>query len=264
MPFSFHDEVVLTDAVDERPFGRQGTGPSRKTVRHTLPLILEKMVVPSVPAAIARPRLREFFGKSVRQFPANLISGRAGTGKTYSAVGLSRDYRTVAWYSVDPADSDWAVFSHYLASAVSVAAAGGTVEVAPLKAKPAQISQFLDKLLATIESRLNGQEMLIVLDDIHHVFDAPWFADFFNLLLFSVQPNTHLLLLCRSKPPLPLWRLRSKQVLNVIDEKLLAFDETEIGDLCQTLGAHRSLARDVPESAKGRIAKVVDFIRSAS
>jgi ATP/maltotriose-dependent transcriptional regulator MalT len=34
-------------------------------------------------------------------------------------------------------------------------------------------------------------------------------------------------MLSRSKPPTPIWRLRSKQVLNVIDEKLLAFSLAE-------------------------------------
>jgi ATP/maltotriose-dependent transcriptional regulator MalT len=62
---------------------------------------------------------------------------------------------------------------------------------------------------------------LIVLDDIHHLFDAHWFGDFFNLLLYSLPAGSHLLMLCRSRPPGPVWRLRSKQMLDVLDERSL-------------------------------------------
>jgi ATP/maltotriose-dependent transcriptional regulator MalT len=105
------------------------------------------------------------------------------------------------------------------------------------------------------------EDALIVLDDLHHIFDAEWFGEFFKLLLYSLPMNAHVLLLCRSKPPSPLWRLRSKQVLNVIDEDQLAFTTDETAQLFQAYGC-----REVgPEAARiesfGRAARLVEMAR---
>jgi ATP/maltotriose-dependent transcriptional regulator MalT len=77
---------------------------------------------------------------------------------------------------------------------------------------------------------------LIVLDDAHYLFDADWFGGFFSSLLYSLSPASHLLILSRGTPSLPLWRLRSKQVLGVVDEKLLAFDIEETQRLFEKFG----------------------------
>lgn len=248
----------MADTAEERVFARRGTG---ERANKNLPLITDKLTVPEVTNLVERPRIRRLLTKAVRQFPADLISGRAETGKTYAAVELSRTYKNVAWYTIEPADSDWAVFSSYFAAAVGGALPDDKGLANLLNDK---VSSFLEKLFARAVKSLDGEEMLIVLDDVHHVFDAPWFADLFNLLLFSVQPNMHLLFLCRSKPPVPLWRLRSKQVLNVIDEKAFAFNETETAALCKKLGRRASLSKQAPESVKGRVGKIAEFIRSAA
>jgi len=65
-------------------------------------------------------------------------------------------------------------------------------------------------------------------------------------------------MLCRSKPPSPLWRLRSKQVLNVIEEDQLAFttDETEALFRMLDSTADPSAAQ---EEAFGRVGKLVEL-----
>ena len=125
-----------------------------------------------------------------------------------------------------------------------------------------EISTFLADLFASASKK--NSDMLVVIDDIHHVFDAPWFAEFFTLLLSSALPNTHILMLCRSKPPLPLWRLRSKQVLNVIDEKVLAFDLEETVEWCRKLGMPTQISHLVPANSYGRAGKVGEFLTYAS
>ena len=100
-----------------------------------------------------------------------------------------------------------------------------------------------------------------MLDDIHHIFDAPWFEDFFNLLLYSLPPDTHLFMLCRSKPPGPLWRLRSKQMLNLMDERVIAFDQTEAETLFNALGRPLSKAKEAQLRSFGRVSKLLEFAR---
>ena len=100
----------------------------------------------------------------------------------------------------------------------------------------------------------------MVLDDIQHLFDADWFNDFFTLLLHSLPPDVHLLMLCRSKPPLPLWRLRSKQRLNVIDEKLLAFSPDEAERLYKIHGLPGDVAKKVHRASYGRASKLTGYI----
>jgi LuxR family maltose regulon positive regulatory protein len=165
----------------------------------------------------------------------------------------------VAWYTIDSTDTDWGVFSNYLWAAI---AGGGYSADLAESTTDEGIATFLTKLFAAAAKRSRKKELLIVLDGLHHVFDARWFAPFFMHLLSSVPTNAHLLMLCRSRPALPLWRLRSKQVLNVIDERMLAFDAEETAQLCEKLGIPERVSRMVPPGAFGRAGKVADFLRS--
>jgi ATP/maltotriose-dependent transcriptional regulator MalT len=71
-----------------------------------------------------------------------------------------------------------------------------------------------------------------------------------------------LLLLCRSKPPNPLWRLRSKQQLDVIDEKTLAFDRNETILLLKQVGHSQAEAARIHAETFGRVSKLLPFIRA--
>jgi ATP/maltotriose-dependent transcriptional regulator MalT len=99
---------------------------------------------------------------------------------------------------------------------------------------------------------------------LHSVFDAVWFADFFNSFVPSLAPNVHLLLAARTLPPLQLWRLRSKQVLGVLDEKLLAFTLEETISLFGKRKLSPSVARAAHKLAYGKIARLEEIIEKKS
>jgi ATP/maltotriose-dependent transcriptional regulator MalT len=101
---------------------------------------------------------------------------------------------------------------------------------------------------------------LIVIDGVHNVFDADWFSEFFTTLLYSLTPDVHLILLSRSNPPLPLWRLRSKQVLGVIDEKLLAFTLLETQELFEKFSLPEEKTFQAFGKTFGRISRLKEFI----
>jgi ATP/maltotriose-dependent transcriptional regulator MalT len=70
---------------------------------------------------------------------------------------------------------------------------------------------------------------------------------FFKRLLPLLPADVHLLITSRTMPPAPLWRMRSKQTLSVIDEEALAFTRQEAILLFKRHGLtqeHASLALD--------------------
>jgi ATP/maltotriose-dependent transcriptional regulator MalT len=64
---------------------------------------------------------------------------------------------------------------------------------------------------------------LVVIEDLHLVSDSDWLVPFFSRLLPLLPSEVHVLITSRSLPPAPLWRMRSKQSLVVIDEARCAF-----------------------------------------
>jgi LuxR family transcriptional regulator, maltose regulon positive regulatory protein len=248
------------------PAGSTLARDTRPATREDVHLLHEKLQMPGTRGLIVRLRLNKFLGRSIAQFPATLISGRAGTGKTAVAASFARTQDRVAWYSVESSDAEWNVFAQYFAACV-FRAVGSKAEVrdalpADLGASQSSIATFLIGVFAEAETALLHEPLLIVLDGIHHLFDAPWFGEFFSLLLSSLPESTGLLLLCRSKPPSPLWRLRSKQQLNVIDEKVLAFDLAETVKLCTKHGLKRSDAERAHAETFGRVSKLLERVKA--
>ena len=222
-------------------------------------LFADKLRVPPVGEPLARPRLVEHLSNSLQQFSATLVAGRAGMGKTVLAADFAAqsDY-CVAWYKVETADSDWKIFSSYLASSLKQNCSEADAPKFDFNETP--ISAASEFLAARFTDAAGEKPILIVLDDIHSVFDAKWFAEFFTNFVPSLAPNVHLLMLARTLPPLPLWRLRSKQVLGVMDEKLLAFTSEETIELFRKHKLSPTAARAAHKTAYGKVAKLEELI----
>jgi LuxR family transcriptional regulator, maltose regulon positive regulatory protein len=265
MTFSLHENIEFVEAARQFDAGASLPETFAASNRENIHLFAEKLKIPDFKTNLSRPRLNELLAKSSNQFGATLICGRSGTGKTALAADYAREYETVAWFSVDSTDADWNHFSKYLAASVFGNGNDNIIGTnSDSGSSQTKISDFFGKLFSKIGENHNGKPILIVLDDIHHVFDAEWFDDFFNLLLYSLTPNAHLLLLCRSKPSYPLWRLRSKQVLNVIDEKLLALNIEETEELYKKYGLTKEKAKKAHRDSFGRISKLMNSIDSAT
>lgn len=253
MTYSFREHIDSfepTNSLETDSYSPVGSKPKDDKIH----IFAEKLRIPQFDGYVSRPRLGELFCKSLKQIGAMLVTGRAGTGKTALATHCSRDYDETFWYRVESADSDWRVFSGYLSAMFKtpISETGGK-----------DVSIFVENLFSEIEKTEEKKSRLIVLDDVHNVFDADWFNEFFHTALFSLSPETHLVFLSRSKPPFPLWRLRSKQVLTVVDEKVLAFDKAEAETFCQTFNlSNRKIAKIYKESY-GRIGKLKTLAESA-
>ena len=227
-----------------------------------LQLIADKITVPDEPARVQRARLIELLHESMESCAATIINGRAGTGKTMLAASFARCCgRGVAWYKVDAADSDPRVFYEYLIASVRLQRPSVDWD---------RVLQFVEmteddeaSLLAEAFvfqlTRNKAEPLLIVLEDLHLVYDADWLVPFFRRLLPQLPADAHLLITCRSLPPAPLWRLRSKQMLRVVDEAELAFILDEAVQLFETYGLTEEHARVGMGHTNGRAAAIANF-----
>jgi LuxR family maltose regulon positive regulatory protein len=264
LDFSSHDLNEWSEAVvsfDGAPVStnRGSSASSKKPLR----LVTDKIVVPTARGIIKRPRLMEHLENTLKQTSATLVSGRAGTGKTTLAVDFAQNCeRSVAWYTVETADNDWKVFLDYLVGSFDkhrLECQKKDLKDFVAELDDTNVAQVTESIAAWLAVAASEKPLLIVLDDVHLVFDAVWFEEFFKSLVMSLTPDIELLLLSRSQPSLPLWRLRSKQMLSVIEEELLNFTEEEAVELFETFGLPAELAKSAHAESFGRAAKLRQF-----
>lgn len=235
---------------------------SSNVARPQFKLIAEKIAVPANTPSLQRPRLFERLEQSLGSCTSTIISGRAGTGKTSLALDFARKCgRNIAWYKVDAPESELEVFLQYLIASIQKQRPGFGATLIPLPdaitAAPDQISVLAEAFVYELVEGV-GEPLLIVIEDLHLVCDSPWLVPFFKRLLPLMPSDVHLLITSRTMPPAPLWRMRSKQTLSVIDEAALAFTTPEAIDLFERYGLapeHASIALDHTQGRAGSLAR---------
>ena len=198
---------------------------------------------------------------SLESCASTVVSGRAGTGKTALAIDFARTCgRPVAWYKVDASDIELRVFLRYLVSSIAQQRPGfGERTLAALDESGADdpmapSDSFLYELL-----EYDGNPLLIVLEDLHLVCEGEWLVPFLCRLLPLLPRKVHILITSRTMPPAPLWRMRSKQTLEVIDEAMLAFTRPEAFELFETYGLSGELARAAYDRSRGRAGSLAAY-----
>ncbi len=218
-------------------------------------IILDKITIPGEQPRLSRTRLLNMLHGSLSNCTSTIINGRAGTGKTMLATDFAhRSGRRVSWYKVDAADGDLSVFFKYLVASVRQwrpdfghQALLQLVETATLEDIPMLAEAFVYELLEQ-----KGEPLLIVIDDLHLVYDAEWVVPFFRRLLPLLPAEAHMLITGRSLPPAPLWRMRSKQTLCVIEEPTLSFTEVEAKRLFASYNLTDAQASAALKQTRGR------------
>ena len=228
-------------------------------------LLAEKITPPQLPARyLSRGRLLCAVTESLAGGSATIISGRSGTGKTALAVEFARSAGraagpAAAWYKVDAADGDLSVFFNYLVESIASQRPGFGEQMNVLCTD----STGAEDVPLLVESLVNellqrDEPLLIVLDDLHLVYDEEWVAPFFRRLLPLLPREVHVILIGRGLPPTPLWRLRSKQALRVIEESALAFTLREAEDLFNLYGLEPEAALAAWAVTRGRVGPFVE------
>lgn len=232
-------------------------------------LIVDKISRP-LQTSLARTRLLAMLDRSLGSRICTIISGRAGTGKTTLATDFAASCgRKVAWYKVDAPDSEFDVFMDYLAASIGQQRPGFShqaIRSAAAGVRSDDITLFSERFVFELIDD-DSDPLLIVIEDLHLVCDTEWLVPFLDRFLQLAPPNVHILITSRTLPPAPLWRMRSKQTLEVIDEQSLAFTCEEAGELFESHGLSRQLAYLAVDRTNGRagaLAKYVDKLGESS
>lgn len=210
-----------------------------------VPLLQTKLHVPRTRhALVPRPRLMARLGRA-GEAALTLVSAPAGFGKTTLLtewVATAPDGWAVAWLSLDPRDSDPALFWTYVLAALDTAAEGVGAGARPLL----ESGQSTETVLATLINDLHAvaHDVVLVLDD-YHVIDSPQVHEAMNFLLEHLPPRLHLVIAGRADPALPLARLRGRGELAEIRAAGLRFTPQEAAEYLTEKMALALTARDV-------------------
>jgi ATP/maltotriose-dependent transcriptional regulator MalT len=235
-------------------------------VTHMVQFIPDKINPPTELPRVARERLFSTLRESLASCSSTIVHGRAGSGKTMLATDFARRAgRAVAWYKLDAPDCELSVFFQYLCASVAarrpgfgqktLERVGGQLTAGDV---PLLVEYFVYELLESSEP------LLVVVDDLHLIYDAEWMVPFFRRLLPLLPPEVHVLLIGRSLPPTPLWRMRSKQTLCVVDEEALAFTLAEARKLFGSYGLPAAQAEEALLRTRGRASTLDAQARAAS
>jgi LuxR family maltose regulon positive regulatory protein len=229
-------------------------------------LVLDKITIPATPPRVSRARLIEVLRNNLNSCSATIINGRTGTGKTTLTANFARYAdRPVSWYKVDAADSDLRVFMEYLFESLSLQRRSINPDLLlrltryPSNDRAALMAESLVFQLG----EGNAEPLLVVIEDLHLIYDADWVVPFFYRLLSLLPAEVHVLITCRSMPPTPLWRMRSKQTLRVIDEPELAFTLDETIEWFRSSGVDERRAQFAWIQTNGRSGALANFIDRA-
>lgn len=228
-------------------------------------LITEKITQPGRLSRISRARLISMLEQSMAAGCSTIISGRAGAGKTALAVDFAQQCgRAVAWYKVDAPDADPRIFFRYLIRSIQERRPGfgsdslmALVE-APELDLPERIAWLTEAFVYDLAEGESLSPLLIVIEDLHLVSDSDWLMLFFGRLLPLLPSEVHVMITSRSLPQAPLWRMRSKQSLVVIDEVALAFTRPEAIALFDSYGLSTEQASICLDHTRGRAGALDD------
>lgn len=204
---------------------------------------MTKLFVPQVhPDMVVRARIVQRLEEGLRR-RLTLISAPAGFGKTTLVSDWhhsgSRDDVAVAWLSLDERDNDTGRFLTYLVEAFHLAnpEIGDDARVLTTSMPNVQPELILTRLINSV-GYLSGQ-VALVLDD-YHVIENPGIHNAMDFFIEHLPPQLHVILTCRTDPPLSLARLRVRGEVIDIGAEDLRFTVQETTDFLQN-----AIGRDI-------------------
>ena len=227
-------------------------------------IITSKITIPAETPLVCRQGLLDALRENLESCHATVINGRTGTGKTMLAVDFVRRHvRLAAWYKVDAPDMSLPVFMEYLVASVACVRPGFGRQTLDRLAQSHEtgsaegggefdVAGLAEAFVYDLERQ--AEPLVLVIDDLHLIYGADWVTPFFYRLLLLLPAEIHMLILGRGLPPAPMWRLRSKQRLVVINEHMLAFTKTEAEELFSSYGLGAEEASLALERTGGRAA----------
>lgn len=192
-------------------------------------LIATKMAAPrSSHGLVSRPRLDDLLAQA-QHARLTLVSGPAGFGKTTLIAGCMGDVMqqgsAVAWLSLDGDDDDPERFWRYVVATLDHASPGTIPDACELAQTTAMSP---DAVLGVLVNELASaaSDVWLVLDD-YHTLQSRAVHDGMAFLLANISPRTHVVIITRADPDLPLARWRVRRELVEVRVADLRFTATE-------------------------------------
>ena len=191
-------------------------------------LIRTKLEPPQARSLVCRDQLIGALSDALVR-PVTLVCGAAGSGKTTLLaqwLESGRAERSIAWLSLDDVDNDPAKFWIYVVEALrSVLLEFGREALALLRAPGVDV--ITEALPALINELADVPEpVAIVLDDYHLIHDSRIHRGI-AFLLAHMPSGLRVVIMSRSRPPLPIGTLRAQGKLSEIDAARLRFSHSE-------------------------------------
>ena len=235
-PRQRHNAASPTAPVEETDENPAIRTPTATTAQRPAFFLRTKLLPPRpAPELLSRPRLTERLLANLAQ-PVTLVAANAGSGKTTLVADFVRQHaRQVVWYQLDHTDADPSVFLGYITYGIKQAVPGfGEVMFSYLQESANELARqperAVDVLLNEVLEQVE-QQMILVLDDYHHLGAETPVHRVVDRLLAYLPDVMHVIIISRDVPPLALARLRSQASLSIIDRAELLFTDQETQEL---------------------------------
>ncbi len=212
------------------------------------PVQIGKIQPPLLPEeTLRRDRLLDWLHAKTRSRLA-LIVADPGYGKTTLLADWSRRTRArTLWYRLDEHDRDWAVFIHHIVAAGREIDPAFAPNTGGLLRELAANFDNRSAIVRTLLSELRAWAVTgtaLILDDYQHVDDVPEIREIVRELVVRGPDRLAVVIASRTRPTLPLARLRAIGEAAEIGTDDLRFDRAETESLFRDT-YHDPLERDL-------------------
>jgi LuxR family maltose regulon positive regulatory protein len=192
---------------------------------------------------VERPKLKRRLDAAL-SVPLALVVAQAGAGKTVLLNQWAGGHPEIpfVWIDVETADDDPVRFARRLLAGLAVVRPG-VMDLARMSALNA--GGLGRPLLQALASELASlPEVVVVLDDLHHLSNARLLGDI-GLLVTALPANVHLIISTRVDPAIPWSRLRLRNRLLEIRQSDLAMTDQEAAELLTRVSRRDISANDL-------------------
>ncbi|ADB52413.1 BTAD domain-containing putative transcriptional regulator [Conexibacter woesei] len=229
--------------------------PRRVGSEHPRVALIQRKLAPPPPPAplVERPRLEQLLEALFERHRVVVVSATAGAGKTTAVAAAARRLTwPLAWLSVDRTDAAPGRLVTYLEAAL----ARTRPELAGLASEALAAGIPHAEAVGLLIEAAGDAPLLIVLDDLERLGDAPEALAVIEALLRYAPPAVHVALISRRDVPSVL-SVPSGHVSATISEGDLAFTVTEAAEALELLGERETDAAEVVAATGGWVTGVL-------